>query len=154
MTKRNRLLVLGLVAALAAATVAFVVWAQTGGTEMATSSPRQALLEKVAAALGVEVDALVAAFEKARLEMIDEAVASGRLTEEQVLAMKQGIAARQAMRDVLDQAVADGKITPDQLALLGERRGMAEGSGALFRARRGCSCDDQFMGPMRWRKGG
>jgi polyhydroxyalkanoate synthesis regulator phasin len=153
MTKRNRLLVLGLVAALAAVTVAFVVWAQTGNTEATTSSPRQALLEKVAAALGVEVDALVAAFEKARLEMIDEAVAAGQLTEEQALAMKERIAARHAMRDVLDQAVADGKITADQLALLGERRGMAEGPGAI-RARRGCSCDDEFMGPMRWRKGG
>lgn len=142
MTKRNRLLMIGLVALVAAAAVAFVVLAQTASTEPTSSSPREALIEKIAANLGVDKDALVAAFEKARIEMIDDAVVAGRITAEQAQRMKQGIEARQAMRDVMEQAIADGKITPDQLALLGQRggRGMPGQQGFMPRGGKGGGC--------------
>ncbi|MFH1609652.1 MAG: DUF2680 domain-containing protein [Candidatus Bipolaricaulota bacterium] len=155
MTKRNKVLAIGLVALVAATAVAFVVLAQTESTETTSSSPRAALIEKVAANLGVDKDALVAAFEKARIEMIDDAVVAGRITEEQAQQMKQGIEARQAMRDVLEKAVADGKITQEQLALLGQRggRGMPGRQGFMPRGGKGPGdCGRGFMGPMMWDK--
>ncbi len=145
MRKRNRLLAIGLVALVAAAAVAFVVLAQTETEETEPATPRAAWIEKVAANLGVDAVVLVAAFEKARIEMIDDAVVAGRITAEQAQRMKQGIAARQAMRDVMEQAIAEGKITQDQLALLGQRggRGMPGRQGLMgrwFRGPRG-ECD-------------
>lgn len=119
MTKRTKALVIGAVAALAVATVAVVVFGQTATT---APSPREGFLAKVAANLGVSVDDLVAAFSKARMELIDEAVAAGRITAEQAQAMKKRIEARQALRDVMEEAIASGKITPEQLQYLRERR--------------------------------
>ncbi|MCX7750160.1 MAG: YckD family protein [Candidatus Bipolaricaulota bacterium] len=117
MTKRARALAIGAVAALAVAAVAFVVVGQTG----AASPRRGAFLEKVAAHLGVSVDALKGALEKAHLEMIDEAVAAGKLTPEQAEALKARLEARKALREVLDEAIASGKITEEQLGALRER---------------------------------
>lgn len=125
MTKRARALVIGAVAALAVAAVAFVVVGQTGA--ISATPRREAFLEKVAAHLGVSVDDLVAAFEKARLEQIDEAVAAGKITPEQAEALKARLEARKALREVLDEALASGKITPEQLDLLRERFGARRG---------------------------
>lgn len=72
----------------------------------------------MAANLGVSVDDLVAAFTKARMELIDEAVAAGRITPEQAEELKNRIEARQALRDVMEEAIASGKITPEQLQYL------------------------------------
>lgn len=133
MTRRSKAVAMGLVAVVAATAVAFVVLGQAD-TEAAVTAPREGLLAKVAANLGVSADDLVAAFTKARLEMIDEAVAAGRITAEQAQAMKDRIEARQALRDVLDQAVAAGKITRDQLALVrGPGRGMLGREGVMLR---------------------
>lgn len=133
MTRRTKVWLAVLLAAVAAATVAFVVVGETS-TE-AASSPRERFLAKVATELGVKVEDLVAAFDKARLEMMDEAVAAGRITEEQAQAMKERIESRQALRAVFEQAIRDGKITRDQLALLRGRAGGPAGRlGAMPRA--------------------
>ncbi|HEU68492.1 MAG TPA: DUF2680 domain-containing protein [Candidatus Acetothermia bacterium] len=123
MINRSRAVVKGLAVAVAATSVAFVVLGQAE-TETAIA-PREGLWAKVAANLGVSVDDLVAAFTKARVELVDEAVVAGRITAEQAQAMKDRIEARQALRDALDQAIAAGRITRDQLALVrGPGRGM------------------------------
>lgn len=132
MNKRTKAMVLGLVAVVAAASVAFVVFAQTDSGS-AAFPPRERMLAKVAANLGVSTDELVAAFAQARLEMIDEAVAAGQITEEQAQEMKDRIAARQALRGVFDQAIEEGKITQDQLALLRGRMGGMTGCDGLCR---------------------
>jgi len=151
MINRTKAIVMAVMAVVAATTVAFVVFAQAD-TDSATS-PREGLLAKVAANLGVSVDDLLTAFSKARLEMIDEAVAAGRITAEQAQLMKDRIEARQALREVFAEAMADGKITPDQLALLRGRMGgrtdvrgaMPAGRGVAGRMlgrvmERKCSC--------------
>lgn len=147
MNKRTKVMMMGLVAVVAAASVAFVVFAQTDSES--TASPHRSMLARVAANLGVPVDELAAAFAQARLEMIDEAVAAGRITEEQAQAMKARIEARGALRDVFAEALAAGKITQDQLALLrgrgegmmGRDRAMPRGRGVPGRMTdRECSC--------------
>lgn len=133
MTRRSKAVVMGLVAIAAATAVAFVVLGQADPWAAATA-PREGLLAKVAANLGVSADDLVAAFTKARLEMIDEAVAAGQITPEQAQAMKDRIEARQALRDVLDEAVAAGELTRDQLALVrGPGRGIGGREGGMLR---------------------
>ncbi|MCR4391722.1 MAG: YckD family protein [Candidatus Acetothermia bacterium] len=77
MDKRAKVIVLTLVALVAAATIGFVVWAQT------TSPSSQTFLGRVAAKLGVTEDALIQAMFEARAELIDEAVAAGELTQAQ-----------------------------------------------------------------------
>lgn len=124
MTKRNKVLLTGLLALVAALSVAFVVLGQTTSPQARVAAgTRSDLWSKVAANLGITTDALVAAFEKAEIQTIDEALAAGTITEEQAQKMKAGIEARKAMQAVLEQAVADGKITQEQLDLLGVRPG-------------------------------
>ncbi|MBC7092773.1 DUF2680 domain-containing protein [Candidatus Bipolaricaulota bacterium] len=77
MSRRAKVVGITLVALVAAATIGFVVWAQT------TSSSSQTFLGRVAAKLGVTEDALIQAMYEARSEMIDEAVAAGELTQAQ-----------------------------------------------------------------------
>jgi hypothetical protein len=72
-------------------------WVRQG---KAASSPQERFLATVAANLGVSGDDLVAAFTKARVGLIDEAVAQGKITAAQPQAMKERIEARQALRDV------------------------------------------------------
>lgn len=86
----------------------------------------------MAANLGISTDALIAAFDKAEVELIEEALAAGTITEEQAAAMKAQIEARRAMDAVLAQAVADGKITQEQLELLGIRPGPGPMKGRGF----------------------
>lgn len=134
MTKRMKATVMGLVAVVAAATVAFVVFGQ--GAREGGAADQHGLLARIAAHLGVGADELREAFIQARMEMIDEAVAAGRITEEQAQEMKDRIEARQALRGVFDQAIEEGKITQDQLALLrGRMGGMTGRDGAVPRGR-------------------
>jgi len=83
-------------------------------------------LERVAANLGVDQEALAEAMELAHIQGIDEAVAAGRLTEEQAETMKGQIEARQAFRDVIDNAIASGELTEEQAELL-QLRGLQGG---------------------------
>lgn len=78
MRKNAKLLALVLVGLLAVGTVGYVVYAQT--TE---SSQSKTYLARVAEKLGVTEDALLQAMYEARTEMIDEAVAEGKLTQAQ-----------------------------------------------------------------------
>lgn len=124
MKRGTKLLLIGLMVLVASLSVAFVILAQTTGTQAASAGKRSDLWEKVAANLGITRAALVAAFDQAEVQLIDEALTAGTITEEQAQRMKAGIEARRAMDAVLEQAIADGKITQDQLALLGRRGGI------------------------------
>jgi len=88
-----------------------------------TTAERTTLMERVSAILGIEESVLEDAFAEAQLQGIDEAVATGDLTEEQAEAMKAQIEARGAMQDVLDEAIASGALTEEQLELLKGRMG-------------------------------
>ncbi len=132
MTRQKKFLVGGILALAAGLSVALVALGQTGGTPASRARVRSDLWAKVAANLGISKDALVAAFEKAEVQLIDEALAAGTITEEQAAAMKAQIEARRAMDDVLAQAVADGKITQEQLELLGIRGGSGPMMGHGF----------------------
>lgn len=75
--RKNRLWLWVLVGLLAVGTVGYVVYAQT------TESSRRTFVARVAEKLGVTEDALLSAMYEARVEMIDEAVAEGKLTQAQ-----------------------------------------------------------------------
>ncbi|MGB9757621.1 MAG: hypothetical protein ACP5LJ_05615 [Candidatus Bipolaricaulaceae bacterium] len=77
MRRNTKVLVLALVALVALGTVGYVVFAQTAG------STGKTYLARVAEKLGVTEDALLNAMYGARVEMIDEAVAEGKLTPAQ-----------------------------------------------------------------------
>ncbi|MFN3346933.1 MAG: hypothetical protein ACK42E_03875 [Candidatus Bipolaricaulaceae bacterium] len=77
MWKNRKLWLLVLVGLLAVGTVGYVVYAQT------TEGSRRTFLARVAEKLGVTEDALLSAMYEARAEMIDEAVAEGKLTQAQ-----------------------------------------------------------------------
>jgi hypothetical protein len=117
-TKRKILTIAG-IALLAGGIVAGFVLAQDsdeGAAPVSTASGT--FLARVASILGVEESALVGAFEQARLEEIDAAVADGRLTQEQADAMKANIEARSALRGVVEDAIASGRLTQEQADLL------------------------------------
>lgn len=117
MSKRMRLIISGLVAVLAAA--ALVGWAMAQGSSeqpTSTAAPSQTFLGRVAANLGVSEAKLIEAITQARLQMIDEAVQQGRLTQEQAEFMKQRISASQALLQMIDEALQQGKITQEQAA--------------------------------------
>ena len=73
---------LGVVILLVSGLVAGVALAQGGG-EGGTQGEREGFLSRVAAHLGVTEQQLVDAVKAARLEMVDEAVAAGKITQEQ-----------------------------------------------------------------------
>ncbi|MCX7750562.1 MAG: hypothetical protein N2320_03275 [Candidatus Bipolaricaulota bacterium] len=131
MTRRKKILLGGILALVAGLSVALVALGQTTGSQPAAKT-RPDLWAKVAANLGISKDALVAALDKAEIELIDEALAAGTITAEQAAAMKARIEARKAMDAVLSQAVADGKITQEQLELLGVRGGPGPMMGRGF----------------------
>lgn len=132
MTRKNKFLVGGILALAAGLSLALVALGQSAATQGSVARVRSDLWAKVAANLGISTDALVAAFDKAEVELIDEALAAGTITEEQAAAMKAQIEARRAMDAVLAQAVADGKITQEQLELLGVRPGPGPMMGRGF----------------------
>jgi hypothetical protein len=122
MRKRNRVLTIAVVVLLAAGLAAGFVLAQDSEeTSTAAGSDQETMLGRVASILGMEEAALVAAFEQARLEAIDAAVAEGRLTEEQAEAMKAAIETRSAIRTVIENAIESGDLTEDQARLLQQR---------------------------------
>ena len=155
MTKRNRVLGLGLMVLVLGLVGTGLVVAQDGIAEDVVSAtvPTTTFLEKVAANLGVTVDELAAAFEAARLEGIDEAVASGLLTEEEAEALKLRLESQTTMQELIDDAFASGEISQEMADLLGERtmNRRLPGSAGMIKGVRGpefdrggadgCSCD-------------
>jgi hypothetical protein len=79
MWKNTKVLALVLVALAVLGTVGYVVYAQTAQTQATSKS----YLARVAEKLGVTEDALTQAMYEAKVEMIDEAVAEGKLTKAQ-----------------------------------------------------------------------
>ena len=79
MWKNTKVLALVLVALVALGTVGYVVYAQTAQAQSTSKS----YLARVAEKLGVTEDALTQAMYEAKAEMIDEAVAEGKLTKAQ-----------------------------------------------------------------------
>ena len=79
MWKNTKVLALVLVALAVLGTVGYVVYAQTAQTQATSKS----YLARVAEKLGVTEDALIQAMYEAKAEMIDEAVAEGKLTKAQ-----------------------------------------------------------------------
>ncbi|MCX7844081.1 MAG: YckD family protein [Candidatus Bipolaricaulota bacterium] len=77
--RKRTVLALALVGLVVLGTVGYVVYAQTAGAQAA----RKTFLARVAEKLGVTEDALLTALYTARAEMIDEAVAEGKLTQAQ-----------------------------------------------------------------------
>ncbi len=132
MMSRKRVLWIVVAAVAASAVLAVVVLAQSTGTQSGTAV-RKDFWARVAANLGISREALVAAVDQAEIQMIDEALAAGLITEEQAQWMKIRVEARRAMDEVIGQALAEGKITEDQWALWGRYRGLAKGRGVLGR---------------------
>ncbi len=93
---------------------------QTQSTPSTTAPSRTSFLAKVAANLGITEDVLVAAYEKANLQTIDEAVAAGRMTAEQAAEMKARVEANQVLNKLIAQGVASGQLTKDQALLLNQ----------------------------------
>jgi hypothetical protein len=81
MWKNTKVLALVLVALAVLGTVGYVVYAQTAQTQ--TQATSKSYLARVAEKLGVTEDALTQAMYEAKVEMIDEAVAEGKLTKAQ-----------------------------------------------------------------------
>lgn len=80
MRKNTKVLALVLVGLLTMGTVGYVVYAQTAGSP---ETAGKSYLARVAEKLGVTEEVLLSAMYAARAEMIDEAVAAGRLTQAQ-----------------------------------------------------------------------
>lgn len=141
MSKRTKLIIAGLVGALLAA--ALVGWTmaqgQSSGEQTAPVAIPQTFLSKLAANLGVTETKLLEAITQTRLQMIDEAVAQGWLTQQQATWMKQQISASQALLQMIDEALKQGKITQEQAAWM---QWQVAGRGAM-----GC-------GPLRAGWGG
>ena len=129
MKNRKKMLTIATAVLLVAGLAAGLALAQDAeeATEVVeTTAPveRTTMMARVAAILGIEESVLGDAFEQAKVQGIDEAVAAGDLTEEQAEAMKAQIEARAAMQDVLDGAIASGELTEEQLELLKGQMGM------------------------------
>jgi polyhydroxyalkanoate synthesis regulator phasin len=86
---------LGVVVLLVSGLVAGVALAQGGGEE--TQGERPNLAARVAAHLGVTEQQLVDAFKAARLEMLDEAVAAGKISPEEADQIRQRIEESQGL---------------------------------------------------------
>ncbi len=86
-----------------------------------TASAETSFLSKLAKNLGIDEAKLTAAIETAQDQTIDEALAAGRITQEQATAMKERRAAEKAMEQVIADGVASGKITQAQADLMGVR---------------------------------
>ena len=79
------------IAAVAALAVALFAVASVGAQEGADSTPVQTFVGKLAAKLGISEDQLTNAVKDVELEMVDEALAAGRITEEQAAEMRDRI---------------------------------------------------------------
>ncbi|MCR4404149.1 MAG: YckD family protein [Candidatus Acetothermia bacterium] len=126
MSKRKGLLAGGLVGILIAAAVVGWALAQgqgSGEQGTTTTLPSGTFLSRVAANLGVSEAKLLEAITQARLQMIDEAVAQGFITQEQAERLKQRISASQALLGMIDEALGQGKITQEQAAWMKQQIG-------------------------------
>lgn len=119
-TKTFGIVLLILVVAAVAAVLAFAQ-AQNSTQPTTTASTPTTFLGKVAANLGITEDALVAAYEKASIQTIDEAVAAGRITAEQASQMKERIGANETLQKLIAQGLASGQLTQEQADLLNQR---------------------------------
>jgi len=164
MNRRKTGLWIGIVVLTAALIGAGVVFAQeaaeaTGDEPMTVAE--STFQEKVAAHLGISVDELNGAIVAAHLESIDEAVAAGRLTEEQAAQARLRIEAQQSLQDLIEQGLASGELTEDEADLLMQRGrgatmfGARSFGGAGFERRigDGTSCDGESAGAMMGPRG-
>jgi len=78
-------------AAVAVLTAALFAVAGAGAQEGAGATPVQTFVGKLAAKLGISEDQLSTAVKDVELEMVDEALADGRITEEQAAEMRDRI---------------------------------------------------------------
>ncbi len=159
--KTKKLGIVGVVAvALALVVTGVLTSAESGDAAAAagSASDTTSFLAKVAKYLGIEETKLESAIEAAREQEIDEAVAAGRITEEQATAMREHMAAERAMEQLMVDGVASGKITQAQADLLGAggrgpRGGAMGGQGLLGAGRglapRGCEDAGRMMRPGR-----
>jgi len=132
----RRMKVLGVVALVltVAGVIAGVAIAQTQTQMTSAATPASmSFLAKVAANLGITEDVLVAAYEKANLQMIDEAVAAGQMTAGQAAEMKARVEANQALQKLIAQGVASGQLTKEQALLLNQ----GSPGGSMMRGGRG-----------------
>jgi hypothetical protein len=126
-TKTKRILTIAaLLALVALAVTGLLVFAQSGETSSGTAQSTDSTISttfvaKVAKNLGIEESKLESAITAAQEETIDEALAAGRITEEQAAAMKERLAATKAMDELIADGVASGKITQEQADLAGTR---------------------------------
>jgi membrane-bound lytic murein transglycosylase B len=79
------------IAAVAALAVALFAVASVGAQEGTDGTPVQTFVGKLAAKLGISEDQLATAVKDVELEMVDEALAEGRITEEQAAEMRDRI---------------------------------------------------------------
>jgi hypothetical protein len=80
---RKTLVILGIAAAVAAAVVAGTAFAQTPTPTPSGTNYQQLFLQKLAAALNISTDQLTNAITSARNATVDQAVADGRITQQQ-----------------------------------------------------------------------
>ncbi len=99
---------------------------QNATTATSASTTTTSFLSKVAKSLGIDESKLTSAIETAQEQTIDEALAAGRITQEQATAMKERLTADKAMQQVIADGVTSGKITQAQADLVGGR-GMGGG---------------------------
>jgi len=141
-------LVGGLAAALIVGWGALVLAPGAGAQEEETRPPR--ILERVARKLGIDVETLEAAFKEARLDAVDEALAAGRINDEQAANARERIeqgkpplrlararAMHHARHAILTSAATALGITPDEL----RTELQAGASIASVAAERGVSID-------------
>jgi hypothetical protein len=76
----------------------------------------RSFIARVAEILGIEQQKLSDAILQAHLQMIDEALKQGRITQEQADRMKQQIEGRYVMLRMIDEALEQGRITQEQAA--------------------------------------
>lgn len=92
MTKRSKFLIISLATVMVAVALVGWVMAQGSGDQSESSeAPQQSFLSRVAANLSLDEATLREAIAQARLQLIDEAVEQGRITQEQADLMKQEI---------------------------------------------------------------
>lgn len=134
--RRNRKLWLAvLVGLLAVGTVGYVVYAQT------TESARKTYLARVAEKLGVTEDALLSAMYEARVEMINEALAEGKLTQAQADYLKAVLKAK------LEYYKAEGWQRGFGFGPQSFGRGCGCGMGRGFGRRAGCGFGPGWQAP-------
>jgi hypothetical protein len=119
-TKTKRIGIVATLVALAALAIAgAVVFAQASNSASGSDAATTTFLAKVAKNLGITEAALVEAMQTAQEQTVDDALAAGRITAEQAAAMKERLAAKQAMDQLIADGVASGKITQAQADVRG-----------------------------------